>query len=240
MKKCVSCGLDIEDGVKFCMHCGAPQPADAPAAPAAPTVTETPVIPTVTGTPAAPVTPAAPAEAAKAETPEAKPAVQPALEQKEPVFTAPAAPRTETVHFSAPAQSPAAPQKPAQPAHAQQPVRPQQAAQPQRPAFTPTPVPPVDPEKPGAKSRWALMSTWGTVGAILLMGIPVVGLIFAIVWACGGCRKYAKRNLARAELILMAVGVLLAVAGALVLRFVFPEYLIGLYEILHPGYTIVF
>lgn len=234
MKKCVSCGLDIEEGVRFCMHCGAPQPADAaPAAPAAPTVTETPVIPTVMETPAAPVTPAAPAEEAKAETPEAKPAVQPTLEQKEPVHAASAAPRTETVHFSAP-------QTPAQPAHAQQPVHPQQTAQPQRPVFTPTPVPAVDPERPAAKSRWALMGTWGTVGAMLLMSIPVVGLIFAIVWACGGCRKYAKRNLARAELILMAVGVLLAVAGALVLRFVFPEYLIGLYEILHPGYTIVF
>lgn len=239
MKKCVSCGLDIEDGVKFCMHCGAPQPADAaPAAPAAPTVTETPVIPTVTETPAAPVTPAAPAEAAKAETPEAKPAVQPALEQKDPVHAASAAPRTETVHFSAPAQAPAAPQTPAQPAHAQQPVH--QTAQPQRPAFTPTPVPAADPEKPGAKSRWALMSTWGTVGAILLMAIPVVGLIFAIVWACGGCRKYAKRNLARAELIFIAAGVILAVAGALVLRFVYPHIIISIYELFRPGYTLIF
>ena len=84
------------------------------------------------------------------------------------------------------------------------------------------------------------MSTWGTVGAILLMAIPVVGLIFAIVWACGGCRKYAKRNLARAELILMAVGVLLAVAGALVLRFAYPQILISIYELLNPGYTIIF
>ena len=208
MKKCVSCGLDIEDGVKFCMHCGASQPVEpaAPAVPAEPAAEA----------PAAAAAPSAPAAEESASAQKAEPAVR-----AEPP-AAPEAPKTQTVHFSAPAGA----------------SRPAQEHKP--PVFTPTPVPTVDPERPAPKSRYALLSTWGTVGALLLMNIPVIGLIFMIVWACGGCRKYAKRNLARAELILIAASILINVILLLVLRFAFPELLIQLYELTHPGYTIIF
>ena len=104
----------------------------------------------------------------------------------------------------------------------------------------PAAAPAEDPEKPKKKSKWGIISTKGYIGINLLMAIPVIGLILTIVWACGGCRKYAKRNYARAMLIFMAIGIILLIAGALVLRFVFPEFVVQVFEMLYPGYTIVF
>ncbi len=78
-------------------------------------------------------------------------------------------------------------------------------------------------EKPGKKSKMDIISTAGYIGVDLLLAIPGVGLILAIIWACGGCRKYAKRNYARSRLIFMLVGIVLLVAAALVIRFAFPE-----------------
>lgn len=101
-------------------------------------------------------------------------------------------------------------------------------------------APAEDPEKPGKKSKWGVISTKGYIGINLLMAIPGIGLILTIIWACGGCRKYAKRNYARAALIFMAVGIILLVAAALVLRFAFPELIVQIFELLYPGYTIVF
>jgi len=101
-------------------------------------------------------------------------------------------------------------------------------------------APAEDPEKPRKKSKWGIISTKGYIGINLLMAIPVVGLILTIIWACGGCRKYAKRNYARAMLIFMAIGIILLVAAALVLRFAFPELIVQVFEMLYPGYTIVF
>lgn len=95
-------------------------------------------------------------------------------------------------------------------------------------------------DKPGKKSKWGVISTWGYVGIDLLLAIPGVGLILAIIWACGGCRKYAKRNYARSRLIFLFAAVLLTVAAALVIRFVFPEVIVQIFEQLFPGYTIVF
>ncbi|MEL7602441.1 MAG: zinc-ribbon domain-containing protein [Bacillota bacterium] len=55
------------------------------------------------------------------------------------------------------------------------------------------------------------MGTWGYVGSLLLMGLPVAGFILAIVWACGGTNNVHRRNLARAMLILMAIGIVLGI-----------------------------
>ena len=117
-------------------------------------------------------------------------------------------------------------------------------ARPEAPAKAPaSPVAP-DPAdsgdpKPGKKSAYAPMSSFGMAVQIFLMSIPLVGLILSIVWACGVCRKIARRNLARAWLILMIVCVLLTVALALVLRFCFPQELTRAFEWLCPGYTII-
>jgi len=213
--KCVSCGNEIETGVKFCMYCGASQPAE----PDVPPVAEEPAA----IEDAAPIEAAAPIEDAAPI--EAAPPVEPAAPVWEPTPTpepVPEMPRVERVIFSEPV-APIPPVSPAQP------------AEPAAPA-----VPAVDADKPGPKSKWRIMSTWGTIGSLLLMHIPVIGLILTIVWACGGCRKYAKRNLARALLILYIAALLLTVIGALLLRFVFVDYLIAAFEMIFPGWTLIF
>ena len=117
---------------------------------------------------------------------------------------------------------------------------------PAAPAAPAAPAKPAEPalaestDKPGKKSKWDIITTKGYVGINLLMAIPGVGLILTIIWACGGCRKYAKRNYARAALIFIAIGVLLLIAAALVIRFMFPEIIVQAFEIACPGYTIIF
>jgi len=73
-------------------------------------------------------------------------------------------------------------------------------------------------EIPGKKDPYAPITTGGFIGIALLMAIPVIGLIFTIVWACGGCRKINKRNFARASLILLVIGLVLTLAVGLVAR----------------------
>lgn len=54
------------------------------------------------------------------------------------------------------------------------------------------------------------ISAWGWLGIILLMGIPFVNVVLTIVWACGGCRKNAKKSFARGVLLYVLLGILLA------------------------------
>ena len=69
-------------------------------------------------------------------------------------------------------------------------------------------------------SRYAPVSTWGFIGIMLLSVIPVIGWIFVIVWACGGCRKINKRNYARAALIMTLISIIVTCAcGYLLYRF---------------------
>lgn len=45
----------------------------------------------------------------------------------------------------------------------------------------------------------------------ILMKIPVIGLAFQIIWALGGTKSLNRRNLARSNLILTVIGLVLAV-----------------------------
>lgn len=143
------------------------------------------------------------------------PAYQPPIDQT-PAYRAPEAPA-----YQAPAGPYAAPGQPAQPVY---PYGASQAA-PQE-------------SRPARKSPYAPMSSIGMAIQLFLMNIPVIGLILSIVWACGVCRKIARRNLARAYLILLILGVLLAVAAAIVARFCFADEITRLFEQVFPGYTI--
>ena len=67
-----------------------------------------------------------------------------------------------------------------------------------------------DPSAPGPDSKYEPITTKGYIGIALLMAIPVVGIILAIIWACGGCRKINKRNFARAMLIMMIIALILS------------------------------
>ena len=70
---------------------------------------------------------------------------------------------------------------------------------------------------PAKGSKYAPITTWGYIGIFLLMCIPIVGLIFMIVWACGKCKKISKRNLSRAMLILtvvtLVISLIIGIAG---------------------------
>lgn len=94
----------------------------------------------------------------------------------------------------------------------------------------PAPVPtvyqkPVD-AAPKAGSAYEPISTAGYIGIFLLMGVPVIGLIFLIVWACGGCQKISKRNFSRAILILLLITiVVLTVLG--VAGYIFTDMLVN-------------
>lgn len=228
MSVCISCGNEIAENVKFCMHCGAPQATAA--AEEKKEVSAEDTVEQIRET----------IEAAGNGSTEPLPAVEATAEvPAEPVFVSDTTPAEEK---KAPAfESPVVPHAPAyEPPKTASVTYAEPAADHSHPEFTPTPVPVEDPEKPGPKSKWGIMSTWGYVGATLLMSIPVIGFILTIIWACGGCRKYAKRNYARATLIFLFAGIILTIAAALILRFVFPELIVEAFESLYPGYTIIF
>ncbi len=97
------------------------------------------------------------------------------------------------------------------------PPPPRQVSQPQQPIYQAQTPPTYAPQPayngdapPPSGSKYEPITAGGYIGIMLLMCIPVVGLILAIVWACGGCRKINKRNLARATLIMMVIGLIVS------------------------------
>lgn len=93
--------------------------------------------------------------------------------------------------------------------HQPQPVYAQPVQQPavQQPLYASQPVAPV------AVYQEEPISTGSYIGIFFLLMIPIVNLICLIIWACGGCAKRNKTNLARALLVWMLIG---AVLGGLV------------------------
>ena len=84
------------------------------------------------------------------------------------------------------------------------------------------------------------ISALGWVGIFLLLGIPIVNVILLIVWACGGCRKNAKKSFARGTWLMVLISVvLMAVIGTTVFYAVFPAIEPAINEILSQfGYQI--
>ncbi|MBA4347738.1 MAG: hypothetical protein C0413_02685 [Clostridiales bacterium] len=64
------------------------------------------------------------------------------------------------------------------------------------------------------RTPYDVLSSWGFVGSIFLMSIPVIGFIITIVWASGGASNLNRRNLARAYLIFVGLSVVLSIALA--------------------------
>lgn len=71
---------------------------------------------------------------------------------------------------------------------------------------------------PPAGSKYELITAGGYIGIFLLMGLPLIGFLLTVIWACGGCRKLQKRNLARATLIMMAVALVISLILGVVFR----------------------
>lgn len=115
--------------------------------------------------------------------------------------------------------------QPVQSAHQQQtppPVQPayRQTMQAPPPVMSVQQVPPVYGADiaPAKGSKYDPITTWGYIGIMLLMCIPVVGLILMLVWAFGGCKKVNKRNLARASLIMAAIGLIFSLVIGLLFK----------------------
>ncbi|MBQ2816861.1 MAG: zinc ribbon domain-containing protein [Clostridia bacterium] len=70
-------------------------------------------------------------------------------------------------------------------------------------------------------TKYEPITTGGYIGIMLLMCIPIVGFVLMIVWAVGGCQKVNKRNLARASLIMTAIGLIISLIIGLAVRSVF-------------------
>lgn len=92
---------------------------------------------------------------------------------------------------------------PVQPIYAQPPVQPVYAPYPYQ-----APAPSGDAPPPDG-SKYAAISGKGYLGIMLLMCIPILGLILTVIWACGGCKKLNKRNMARASLTMLAILIVL-------------------------------
>lgn len=91
------------------------------------------------------------------------------------------------------------------------------------PAYIPVP----EEEAPGKDSPYQPISTWGYVGINFIMAVPILNLVMLIVWACGGCRKVNKRNMARGifltMLISLVVGIIMTILGLTVFRNIYYE-----------------
>ena len=78
----------------------------------------------------------------------------------------------------------------------------------------PAPPPPVygqpAPVLPPPDGQYAVVSTGSWIGTLILLSIPIVGFILCLVWAFGG-GNLNRRNLARACLIFMVIGIVLSI-----------------------------
>jgi len=70
--------------------------------------------------------------------------------------------------------------------------------------------------EPASESKGEI-STLAFIGIFILFMIPVVGLVFAIVWACNGTSNKTLVNFSRASLVVMAVCAVIAVIAVIFL-----------------------
>ncbi len=70
------------------------------------------------------------------------------------------------------------------------------------------------------RSRYELLSSGQTLGVLILLCIPVVGLILSVIWALGGCRKLQKKYIARAWIMLVVITLIIALILGIAAYFV--------------------
>lgn len=208
MKTCPVCQKVLTDQAKFCYFCGASLLDPAPEPIPEETAVEAPVVEAVEETVEAPVveaveeaveTPVALPETPEPEpapvvTPEPAPVVMPApAPEPAPVVTSvPEAPKAEPV----PVITPAPEASKAEPA----------------PVVTPAPeAPKAEPTVLATDSR-SLMTTAGYIFTTILFHIPVIGLIFMLVWGCGKTKNISRKRFSLACLIVRLLYYILVLA----------------------------
>lgn len=134
---------------------------------------------------------------------------------------------TEAAPAATTAATPVTEQPPVAPPPAPQPVpAPQPYVAPQQPPYAPAPAQPV-----AAVYQEEPISTGGYIGIFLLLMLPVVNLVCLLIWACGGCHKRNKANLARALLVWTLIGAVLAGIILLIGNLLFGDTLDSLREL---------
>ena len=207
MKTCPVCQKVVTDQAKFCFFCGASL-LDAEVEPIVPTVDPEP-------------------ESAEAPIPEtfesnafvmseSEPAPEP-VPEPEPVYMPEPAPISEPEPVFAP--EPAPMPEPA-PIYAPEPA----PIPDPKPVHTPEPAP-VEPkqEQPiivSTDSR-SLMTTPGYIFTTILFHIPVIGLIFMIVWGCGKTKNLSRKRFSLACLIMRLLGYIVVLSAAVFLLICF-------------------
>jgi amino acid transporter len=116
-------------------------------------------------------------------------------------------------------------------AYAAQPAQPvQQQPQPIPPPMYAAQQAPVSQPMPAAGTD-AAVSTWGYIGMLILFSLPLVGWIACIVMA-GVAKNKNRRNLAKAMLVLLVIGVILSITCGVLFSWVWEvvlEYAQGYY-----------
>lgn len=211
MKTCPSCKQTLTDTAKFCFFCGASLLDVAPETPA-------PVTDDI-----APVPSEEPVEPVAATEPEPEPYAEPepapyAEPEPEPIRLPEADP--------APEPEPIIPSKP-------------EPAVPVTPVFVPEPTPVPEPAPApapvvAATDSRSLMTTVGYIFTWLLFHIPVIGLIFMIVWGCGKTKNISRKRFSLAFLIMRLICWIVVLAAAVFLLVCFSGVINGLWDAIRP------
>lgn len=67
-----------------------------------------------------------------------------------------------------------------------------------------------------------VMSGVDFFASIILLFVPVVGQLFGLIWALGGCANKNRRNLAKGCLCIQLLGIAILVGGFFLYRYVNP------------------
>ncbi len=221
MKNCPVCQKVVTDQAKFCFFCGSPL-LDVDAASVVPAVDPEP-------------------EPIEAPIPEAEPAPEPAPEPipaPEPVSE----PKPDPIPEPAPVYVPEPEPEPApqpEPVYRSEPTPAPQPEPVYRPEPTPAPEPvPVEPkqEQPivvSTDSR-SLMTTPGYIFTTILFHIPLVGLIFMIIWGCGKTKNLSRKRFSLACLIMRLLGYIFVLAVTVFLLICFSGVFPALWNAVKP------
>ena len=220
MKTCPVCQKVLTDQAKFCFFCGASL-LSPEAEPVIPAVDPEPVPDEKPETILAsePIVEAEPAPVIESEpVPEPEPAPEPEpLPESEPISE----PEPEPMPAPEPAPVAAAPEPIAVPQS--EPVNSEAAAEPK-------------PEQPivlATDSR-SLMTTAGYIFTTILFHIPLIGMIFMLVWGCGKTKNLSRKRFSLACLIMRLLYYIVVLACAVFLLICFSGKFPALWNAVQP------